>query len=75
MRDTVNMRKLGIPCVGLVHKPFEKLAKLQCAQLGEPDVPFIFYQQDLPAIDTPEELSARANDVAGQCERRVIEGK
>lgn len=72
MRDTVNMRKLGVPAVGLVHDRFEKLAKLQLQQLGEPDLPIIYYKQDLPAVEKPEEVSAKADDVADQCQHHII---
>ena len=71
MRDTVNMTRLGVRCVGLVHNRFEKLAKLQCAQLGEPDLPIIFYEQDLPSVESPEEVSAKAHRVAGRCHDHI----
>lgn len=67
------MTKLGIRCVGLVHDKFEKLAKLQCAQLGEPDLPIIFYEQDLPGVESPEQVSAKARKVAGMCHDHIAQ--
>ena len=72
MRDTVNMRKLGIPTVGLVHDRFEKLARLQLNQLGEPDLPIIYYKQDLPGIETAEEVSAKAQDVSEKVHDHIV---
>lgn len=72
MRDTVNMRKLGIPTVGLVHDRFEKLARLQLNQLGEPDLPIIYYKQDLPGIETAEEISAKAQDVSEKVQDHIV---
>lgn len=73
MRDTVNMTQLGIRCVGLVHNRFEKLAKLQCVQLGEPDLPIIYYEQDLPAVEPPEKVSAKAKMVADLCHTHIAQ--
>lgn len=72
MRDTVNMRKLGIPTVGLVHDRFEKLARLQLNQLGEPDLPIIYYKQDLPGIETAEEISVKAQDVSEKVQDHIV---
>ncbi len=73
MRDTVNMTKLGIRCVGLVHNRFEKLAQLQRVQLGEPDLPIIYYEQDLPAVEPPEKVSAKAKMVADLCHTHIAQ--
>ena len=72
MRDTVNMRKLGIPAVGMVHETFEKLAKLTLKQLGDPDLPIIYYKQDLPGFESPDEVSTKANGVADMCEGHIV---
>jgi len=72
VRDTVNMRKLGIPAVGMVHDKFEALAKLTLRQLGEPDLPVICYKQDLPGFDTADEISSKAGEVAGTCEHHIV---
>jgi hypothetical protein len=66
------MRKLGIPTVGLVHDRFEKLARLQLNQLGEPDLPIIYYKQDLPGIETAEEISAKAQDVSEKVQDHIV---
>ena len=66
MRDTVNMVRQGIPAVGLVHEPFEKLARLQVAQLGMPDAPLLIYPQDLPSKDAPELVQKKATEVAAR---------
>ncbi len=66
MRDTVNMVRQGIPAVGLVHAPFEKLARMQVVQLGMPDAPILIYAQDLPSKDSPELVHQKAQEVAGR---------
>ena len=66
MRDTVNMVRQGIPAVGLVHEPFEKLARMQVVQLGMPDAPILIYAQDLPSKDSPELVQKKAQEVAGR---------
>jgi hypothetical protein len=73
VRDTVNLRKLGIPTIGLVHDRFEKLAKLQLKQLGEPDLPIIYYKQDLPGVETANEISNKARDVAEQVHDQLVQ--
>ena len=64
MRDTVNMVQQGVPAVGLIHKPFEKLAQMQAVQLGMPDVPLLIYPQDLPSKDPAELVQKKAEEVA-----------
>ncbi len=49
--------------VGLVHEPFEKLARLQAAQLGVPEAPLLVYPQDLPDKDGPEVIETKAREV------------
>lgn len=66
MRDTVNMVQQGIPAVGLIHKPFEKLAKMQAVQLGMPDAPLLIYSQDLPSRDPADFVQKKAEDVSEQ---------
>lgn len=66
MRDTVNMVQQGVPCVGLVHKPFEKLAKMQAVQLGMPDAPLLIYPQDLPSKDPAEFVQKKAEQITEQ---------
>lgn len=64
MRDTVNMVQQGVPAVGLIHKPFEKLARMQAVQLGMPDAPLLIYPQDLPSKDPAELVQKKAEEVA-----------
>ena len=64
MRDTVNMVQQGVPAVGLIHKPFEKLAKMQAVQLGMPDAPLLIYSQDLPSKDAADLVQEKAEEVA-----------
>jgi hypothetical protein len=63
------MVRQGIPAVGLVHEPFEKLARMQVMQLGMPNAPILIYPQDLPSKDAPELVQRKAQEVAG----RVVE--
>lgn len=50
--------------MGLVHAPFEKLAKMQAQQLGMPNAPILIYSQDLAGNDPPEMVLAKAKEVA-----------
>lgn len=72
MRDTVNMVQQGIPAVGLIHKPFEKLAKMQAVQLGMPDAPLLIYSQDLPSKDPADFVQKKAEDVSEQVVELLI---
>ncbi len=53
-----------MPAVGLIHKPFEKLAKMQAVQLGMPDAPLLIYSQDLPSKDAADLVQEKAEEVA-----------
>ena len=58
------MVQQGVPAIGLVHKPFEKLAKMQAVQLGMPDAPLLIYPQDLPSKDSPDLVQKKAEEIA-----------
>lgn len=60
------MVQQGVPCVGLVHKPFEKLAKMQAVQLGMPDAPLLIYPQDLPSKDPADFVQKKAEQITEQ---------
>jgi hypothetical protein len=60
------MVRQGVPSIGLVHEPFEKLARMQAVQLGMPDAPILIYPQDLPSSDSPELVQQRAQEVAAR---------
>lgn len=64
MRDTANLVRLGVPAVGLVHHPFEKLACLQLRAIQAPDTPLLIYPQDLPSEDAPEAVQKKAREIA-----------
>lgn len=64
MRDTVNMVQQGIPSVGFIHKPFEKLAKMQATQLGMPEAPLLIYPQDLPSKDPADFVQKKAEEIS-----------
>lgn len=64
MRDTVNIESGGTPCVGLIHAPFETLARAHARQLGMADAPLLVYPQDLPSQDQLSEVAAKARRVA-----------
>lgn len=72
MRDTVNMVQQGVPAVGFIHKPFEKLAKMQAVQLGMPDAPLLIYSQDLPSKDPADLVQKKAQDVSEQVVEMLI---
>lgn len=69
MRDTVNLVQQGIPAVGLVHQPFEKLARMQATQLGMSDAPLLVYPQDLPSKDPADFVQKKAEGMI----QRVID--
>lgn len=64
MRDTVNMVQQGVPSIGFIHKPFEKLAKMQAVQLGMPDAPLLIYPQDLPSKDPEDFVQKKAEEIS-----------
>ena len=66
MRDTVNLAQQGVPVIGLIHQPFEKLARMQAKQLGMPDAPLFMYSQDLPSKDSADLVLQKAEDIAEQ---------
>jgi hypothetical protein len=66
VRDAVAAHNEGIPTVVLVHGPFEKLAKTQCAALGAADLPLLIYKQDALARDTDGEIVGKAAEAAGR---------
>jgi len=75
VRDTVNFIRQGIPSVGLVHHHFEKLAKMQCVQLGMPDAPILIYPQDLPSADPPELVLQKAHEVVARAAEMLLQGQ
>jgi len=64
VRDTVNMVQQGIPSVGFIHQPFEKLAKMQATQLGMPEAPLLIYSQDLPSKDPADFVQKKAEEIS-----------
>jgi hypothetical protein len=66
------MVQQGIPAVGLVHKPFEKLARMQAVQLGMPDAPLLIYEQDLPSKDPADFVQKKAENVSEQVVELLI---
>jgi 3'-phosphoadenosine 5'-phosphosulfate (PAPS) 3'-phosphatase len=66
VRDTVNLAQQGVPVIGLIHQPFEKLARMQAIQLGMPDAPLFMYSQDLPSKDSADLVQKKAEDIAEQ---------
>jgi hypothetical protein len=72
VRDTVNLAQQGVPVIGLIHQPFEKLARMQARQLGMPDAPLFMYSQDLPSKDSPELVQQKAEDIAEQAVEMML---
>jgi hypothetical protein len=66
VRDTVNVLREGVPAVALVHEPFRRLAHMAAGQVGMPGAPLLIYPRDLVAEETPEDLEAKAREVAAQ---------
>lgn len=72
MRDTVNMLREGIPAVALVHEPFRRLAHMAAGQVGMPNAPLLIYPRDLVAEETPEDLEAKAREVAEEGAQMIL---
>ncbi len=72
MRDTVNMLREGIPAVALVHEPFRRLAHMAAGQVGMPNAPLLIYPRDLVAEETPEDLEAKAREVAEEGAKMIL---
>lgn len=64
MRDAVNLIRGGTPAVALIHEPFERLARLQVAQVGMADAPVLIYPRDLPDQEPPDLVEGKAREVA-----------
>lgn len=58
------MVQQGVPSIGFIHKPFEKLAKMQAVQLGMPDAPLLIYPQDLPSKDPADFVQKNAEEIS-----------
>lgn len=72
MRDTVNVLREGVPAVGLVHEPFETLARLAVAQVGMPNAPLLIYPRDLPDREPCDVLERKARDVAARAAAMLL---
>ena len=72
MRDTVNILREGIPAVALVHEPFRRLAHMAAGQVGMPGAPLLIYPRDLVSEETPEQLEAKARQVAAEAVKMVL---
>jgi hypothetical protein len=72
VRDTVNLLREGIPAVALVHEPFRRLARMAAGHVGMPDAPLLIYPRDLVAEETPEDLEAKACEVAAEAARMIL---
>ncbi len=72
MRDTVNLIRQGVPAVGFVHHPFEKLAYLQLKALQAPNTPLLIYPQDLPSEDALEMMVKKAQVQAARAAEIVL---
>jgi hypothetical protein len=73
VRDTVNVLREGVPAVALVHEPFRRLAHMAAAQVGMPDAPLLIYPRDLVSEETPEQLEAKAREVAEEAVELLLE--
>jgi hypothetical protein len=72
VRDTVNVIREGVPAVGLVHDPFAMLARMAVRQVGMPDAPLLIYPRDLVSEETPEQLEAKACEVAERAAEMLL---
>jgi hypothetical protein len=72
VRDTVNILREGVPAVALVHEPFRRLAQMAARQVGMPGAPLLSYPRDLVAEESPEQLDAKAREVAAEAVQMVL---
>ena len=72
MRDTVNILREGVPAVALVHEPFRRLARMSAGQVGMPGAPLLIYPRDLVSEETPEQLEAKARQVAAEAVKMML---
>ncbi|MBV8715377.1 MAG: hypothetical protein JO020_06370 [Chloroflexi bacterium] len=72
MRDTVNMLREGVPAVALVHEPFRRLAHMAAGQVGMANAPLLIYPRDLVSEETPEDLEAKAREVANEAVQLLL---
>lgn len=63
VRDTVNIVRLGVPSVSIVHEPFRLLASMAVKQVGLPDAPVLIYPRDYVSLETEEDLISKAHEV------------
>ncbi len=66
MRDAFAAWKIGVPAVVLVHEPFVALANAQFQALGAKDPTMLVYKQDAPALESADEIAAKARKVAAE---------
>jgi len=72
VRDTVNMLREGVPAVALVHEPFRRLAHMAAGQVGMANAPLLIYPRDLVSEETPEDLEAKAREVANEAVQLLL---
>jgi hypothetical protein len=72
VRDTVNILREGVPAVALVHEPFRRLAQMAARQVGMPGAALLIYPRDLVAEESPEQLDAKAREVAAEAVQMVL---
>jgi hypothetical protein len=64
VRDAFAAWKQGMPAVVLVHEPFANLARVQCQSLGAIDPAILVYRQDAPALESDDQSTEKARQVA-----------
>ncbi len=72
MRDAFAAWKIGLPAVVLVHEPFTTLAQAQFQALGAKDPVMVVYPQDVPAKESQQDLSAKAERVVGEITKMLV---
>ncbi|HEU5414370.1 MAG TPA: hypothetical protein VFW31_11465 [Candidatus Angelobacter sp.] len=70
MHDSVGLENLGIPAVPVATTEFMTPARIQAGALGRPGFDAIYVEHPIQD-QTPEQIAARADAVAGEIVKRL----
>jgi hypothetical protein len=73
LHDTIRLENLGVPAVPVATTEFITPARIQAGALGRPDFDAIYVEHPIQD-QTPEQIRARADRVAGEIVRRLTAG-
>jgi hypothetical protein len=70
LHDTIRLENLGIPAVPIATTEFKAPARIQAGALGRPGFDAVYVPHPIQD-QTPQQISARADAVAGDIVRRL----